>query len=81
MICQGVVFWVFCCVLHLSCLVSLLQLHRCPDLSDCQQKISSVLSYNEKLLQEKEALSEELNSCVDKVVKIRLLPVNVQCVP
>uniref|UniRef100_H0XAY6 Ninein n=1 Tax=Otolemur garnettii TaxID=30611 RepID=H0XAY6_OTOGA len=42
------------------------QLRRCPDLSDFQQKISSVLSYNEKLLKEKEALSEELNSCVDK---------------
>uniref|UniRef100_G1NZV7 Ninein n=1 Tax=Myotis lucifugus TaxID=59463 RepID=G1NZV7_MYOLU len=42
------------------------QLLRCPDLSDFQQKISSVLSYNEKLLKEKEALSEELNSCVDK---------------
>ncbi|XP_012519201.1 PREDICTED: ninein [Propithecus coquereli] len=42
------------------------QLHRCPDLSDFQHKISSVLSYNEKLLKEKEALSEELNSCVDK---------------
>jgi hypothetical protein len=48
----------------------LLQLHKCPDLSDFQQKISSVLSYNEKLQKEKEALSEELNSCVDKVVKI-----------
>ena len=48
-----------------------LQLHRCPDLSDFQQKITSVLSYNEKLQKEKEALSEELNSCIDKVVKIR----------
>ena len=53
-------------------LVYLLQLHRCPNLSDFQQKISSILSHNEKLLKEKEALSEELNSCVDKVVKIRL---------
>nr|XP_055217468.1 ninein isoform X10 [Gorilla gorilla gorilla]XP_055217469.1 ninein isoform X10 [Gorilla gorilla gorilla] len=49
------------------------QLHRCPDLSDFQQKISSVLSYNEKLLKEKEALSEELNSCVDKLAKSSLL--------
>uniref|UniRef100_A0A671DRL7 Ninein n=1 Tax=Rhinolophus ferrumequinum TaxID=59479 RepID=A0A671DRL7_RHIFE len=54
-------------------LEKLKQLHRCPDLSDCQQKISSVLSYNEKLLQEKEALSEELNSCVDKLAKSSLL--------
>lgn len=45
-----------------------LQLHRCPDLSDVQQRLSSVLSDNEKLLKEKEALSEELNSCVDEVV-------------
>ncbi|KAM7158979.1 ninein isoform 7-T12 [Molossus nigricans] len=49
------------------------QLHRCPDLSDFQQKISSVLSYNEKLLKEKEALSEELNSCADKLAKSSLL--------
>uniref|UniRef100_A0A8C8ZN07 Ninein n=1 Tax=Prolemur simus TaxID=1328070 RepID=A0A8C8ZN07_PROSS len=49
------------------------QLHRGPDLSDFQQKISSVLSYNEKLLKEKEALSEELNSCVDKLAKSSLL--------
>ncbi|XP_006731185.1 ninein isoform X8 [Leptonychotes weddellii] len=49
------------------------QLHRCPDLSDFQQKLSSALSYNEKLLKEKEALSEELNSCVDKLAKSSLL--------
>ncbi|XP_062944983.1 ninein isoform X7 [Cynocephalus volans] len=49
------------------------QLHRCPDLSDFQQKISSVLSYNEKLLKEKEALNEELNSCIDKMAKSSLL--------
>ncbi|KAM5241825.1 ninein isoform 13-T29 [Hipposideros larvatus] len=49
------------------------QLHRCPDLSDFQQQISSVLSYNEKLLKEKEALSEELNSCADKLAKSSLL--------
>ncbi|GAB1297497.1 Ninein [Apodemus speciosus] len=41
-------------------------LHRCPDLSDFQQKMSSILSYNEKLLKEKEVLSEELKSCADK---------------
>ncbi|XP_054095906.1 ninein isoform X27 [Callithrix jacchus] len=49
------------------------QLLRCPDLSDFQQKISNVLSYNEKLLKEKEDLSEELNSCVDKLAKSSLL--------
>ncbi|XP_021118068.1 ninein isoform X2 [Heterocephalus glaber] len=49
------------------------QLHRCPDLSDFQQKISSVLSYNERLLKEKEALSEELNSCVEELAKTRHL--------
>ncbi|KAM9714875.1 ninein isoform 4-T5 [Dama dama] len=50
-----------------------LQLCRCPDLSDFQQKISSILSHNEKLLKEKEALSEELNICVDKLAKSSLL--------
>ncbi|XP_039112039.1 ninein isoform X7 [Hyaena hyaena] len=49
------------------------QLHRCPDLSDFQQKLSSVLSYNEKLLKEKETLSEELKSCVDKLAKSSIL--------
>ncbi|XP_007941884.1 ninein [Orycteropus afer afer] len=49
------------------------QLHRCPDLSDVQQKISSVLSYNEKLLKEKEALSEELSSCMEKLAKSSIL--------
>lgn len=49
------------------------QLCRCPDLSDFQQKISGILSHNEKLLKEKEALSEELNICVDKLAKSSLL--------
>nr|XP_021509668.1 ninein [Meriones unguiculatus] len=49
------------------------QLHRCPDISDFQQKMSSILSYNEKLLKEKEVLSEELNSCADKLAKSSLL--------
>ncbi|KAM5340033.1 ninein isoform 6-T9 [Glossophaga mutica] len=49
------------------------QLHRYPDLSDFRQKIASVLSYNEKLQKEKEALSEELNSCFDKLAKSSLL--------
>ncbi|CAO2586500.1 Nin [Lemmus lemmus] len=49
------------------------QQHRCPDLSDFQQKMASILSYNEKLLKEKEVLSEELNSCADKLAKSSLL--------
>ncbi|XP_029806941.1 ninein isoform X4 [Suricata suricatta] len=49
------------------------QLHRCADLSDLQQKLSGVLSYSEKLLKEKEALSKELMSCVDKLAKSSLL--------
>nr|XP_051678791.1 ninein isoform X4 [Oryctolagus cuniculus] len=49
------------------------QLPRCPDLSDFQQRLSSVLSYNEQLLEEKAALSEELNSCAEKLAKSRLL--------
>uniref|UniRef100_A0A8C6IFK2 Ninein n=1 Tax=Mus spicilegus TaxID=10103 RepID=A0A8C6IFK2_MUSSI len=49
------------------------QLHRCPDLSDFQQKMSSILSYNEKLLKEKEVLSEELKSCADKLAESSLL--------
>lgn len=62
-------------------IVDLLQLHRCPDLGDFQQKLASVLSYNEKLLEEKEALSEELKSCVDKVGNRRLFTITIQCIP
>ncbi|KAH0517142.1 Ninein [Microtus ochrogaster] len=54
-------------------LEQLKQQHRCPDLSDFQQKMASILSYNEKLLKEKEVLSEELNSCTDKLAKSSLL--------
>ncbi|XP_076406662.1 ninein isoform X2 [Peromyscus maniculatus bairdii] len=54
-------------------LEELKQLHRCPDLSDFQQKMASILSYNEKLQKEKEVLSEELNSCADKLAKSSLL--------
>ncbi|XP_028714446.1 LOW QUALITY PROTEIN: ninein [Peromyscus leucopus] len=54
-------------------LEELKQLHRCPDLSDFQQKMASLLSYNEKLQKEKEVLSEELNSCADKLAKSSLL--------
>ncbi|XP_043371860.1 ninein isoform X16 [Dermochelys coriacea] len=49
------------------------QLPRCPDLSDFQNEISSAITKNEKLLKEKEALSEELNRCVDKVAKVNYL--------
>ncbi|XP_050810547.1 ninein isoform X7 [Gopherus flavomarginatus] len=49
------------------------QLPRCPDLSDFQNEISSVITKNEKLLKEREALSEELNRCVDKVAKVNFL--------
>ncbi|XP_062974312.1 ninein isoform X2 [Elgaria multicarinata webbii] len=49
------------------------QLPRCPDLSDLQNEISSVIVKNEKLLKEKEALREELNRCVEKVAKAAFL--------
>lgn len=45
------------------------QLPRCPDLSDLQNEVSSLITKNEKLQKEKEALSEELNKCADKVRK------------
>ncbi|XP_017594385.1 PREDICTED: ninein isoform X6 [Corvus brachyrhynchos] len=43
------------------------QLPRCSDLSDLQNEVSSLITKNEKLQKEKEALGEELNRCVDKV--------------
>ncbi|KAM9013982.1 ninein isoform 4-T11 [Ara ararauna] len=49
------------------------QLPRCPDLSDLQNEVSSLVSKNEKLQKEKEALSEELNRCIDKVAKASCL--------
>ncbi|XP_045143573.1 ninein [Echinops telfairi] len=49
------------------------QLHRCPELSGFQQKLSSVLSDSEKLLEEKEALRQELSSCIDKLAKSSFL--------
>uniref|UniRef100_A0A8C3VAQ4 Ninein n=1 Tax=Catharus ustulatus TaxID=91951 RepID=A0A8C3VAQ4_CATUS len=45
------------------------QLPRCPDLADLQNEVSSLVTKNEKLQKEKEALSEELNRCIDKVRK------------
>ncbi|XP_048805068.1 ninein isoform X2 [Lagopus muta] len=49
------------------------QLPRCPDLSDLQNEVSSLMTKNEKLLKEKEALSEELSRCIDKVAKVSCL--------
>ncbi|XP_042655064.1 ninein isoform X4 [Tyto alba] len=49
------------------------QLPRCPELSDLQNEVSSLLTKNEKLQKEKEALSEELNRCIDKVAKVSCL--------
>uniref|UniRef100_A0A8B9ZKG5 Ninein n=1 Tax=Anas platyrhynchos TaxID=8839 RepID=A0A8B9ZKG5_ANAPL len=49
------------------------QLPRCADLSDLQNEVSSLITKNEKLLKEKEALSEELNRCIDKVAKVSFL--------
>ncbi|XP_069884080.1 ninein isoform X2 [Dipodomys merriami] len=49
------------------------QLHRCPDVSEFQQKLSSVLNYNEALRKEKEVLSTELNDCLDKLAQSSLL--------
>ncbi|XP_035184880.1 ninein isoform X3 [Oxyura jamaicensis] len=49
------------------------QLPRCPDLSDLQNEVSGLIAKNEKLLKEKEALSEELNRCIDKVAKVSFL--------
>ncbi|KAM6273497.1 ninein isoform 2-T3 [Porphyrio hochstetteri] len=43
------------------------QLPRCPDLSDLQNEVLSLTAKNEKLQKGKEALSEELNRCLDKV--------------
>ncbi|NXT16230.1 NIN protein, partial [Prunella fulvescens] len=49
------------------------QLPRCPDLADLQNEVSSLITKNEKLQEEKEALSEELNRCVDKVAQVSCL--------
>ncbi|NXW47698.1 NIN protein, partial [Nyctiprogne leucopyga] len=49
------------------------QLPRCPDLSDLQNEVSSLMTKNEKLQKEKEALSEELNRCIEKVAKVSCL--------
>ncbi|XP_009321203.1 PREDICTED: ninein isoform X1 [Pygoscelis adeliae] len=49
------------------------QLPRCPDLSDLQNEVSSLITKNEKLQKDKEALSEELNRCIEKVAKVSCL--------
>ncbi|XP_050192061.1 LOW QUALITY PROTEIN: ninein [Myiozetetes cayanensis] len=49
------------------------QLPRCPDLSDLQNEVSNLMTKNEKLQKEKEALSEELNRCIDKVAQVSCL--------
>ncbi|XP_071601226.1 ninein isoform X6 [Heliangelus exortis] len=49
------------------------ELPRCPDLSDLQNEVSSLITKNEKLQKEKEALSEELNRCIDQVAKVSCL--------
>ncbi|NWW17238.1 NIN protein, partial [Falcunculus frontatus] len=49
------------------------QLPRCPDLSDLQNEVSSLMTKNEKLQKEKEALSEELSRCVAKVAQVSCL--------
>ncbi|NXG14079.1 NIN protein, partial [Grallaria varia] len=49
------------------------QLPRCPDLSDLQKEVSSLVKKNEKLQKEKEGLSEELNRCLDKVAQVSRL--------
>ncbi|XP_078515858.1 ninein isoform X7 [Lissotriton helveticus] len=46
------------------------RLARCSDL---QRELSAVLSKNEKLQKEKEALNEELNRCVEKAAKVPFL--------
>ncbi|XP_009074479.1 PREDICTED: ninein [Acanthisitta chloris] len=49
------------------------ELPRCPDLSDLQNEVSSLITKNEKLQKEKEALSEELNKFIDKVAQVSCL--------
>ncbi|XP_032092654.1 ninein isoform X2 [Thamnophis elegans] len=49
------------------------QLPSCLDLSELGNEISSVIMKNEKLLKEKEALSEELNRYMEKATKVAFL--------
>ncbi|XP_063146634.1 ninein isoform X2 [Candoia aspera] len=54
-------------------LANVKQLPSCLDLSELENEISSVIIKNEKLLKEKEALSEELNQCIEKAAKVAFL--------
>ncbi|XP_039185419.1 ninein isoform X2 [Crotalus tigris] len=49
------------------------QLPSCLDLSELESEISSVIIKNQKLLKEKEALSEELNRYMEKATKVAFL--------
>ncbi|XP_060549800.1 ninein isoform X4 [Pantherophis guttatus] len=49
------------------------QLPSCLDLSELENEISNVIIKNEKLLKEKEALSEELNRYIEKTTKVTFL--------
>ncbi|XP_064572018.1 ninein isoform X4 [Zonotrichia leucophrys gambelii] len=49
------------------------QLPRCPDLAELQNEVASLIAKNEKLQKEKEALSEELNRCIEKVAQVSCL--------
>ncbi|NXL15066.1 NIN protein, partial [Setophaga kirtlandii] len=49
------------------------QLPRCPDLAELQNEVASLVTENEKLQKEKEALSEELNRCIEKVAQVSCL--------
>ncbi|KAM7020283.1 ninein [Passerculus sandwichensis] len=49
------------------------QLPRCPDLAELQKEVASLITKNEKLQKEKEALSEELNRCIEKVAQVSCL--------
>ncbi|CAN8215705.1 unnamed protein product [Coccothraustes coccothraustes] len=49
------------------------QLPRCPDLADLQNEVASLITKNEKLQKEKEALSEELNRCIDQAAQVSCL--------
>ncbi|KAG8126691.1 hypothetical protein E2320_021986 [Naja naja] len=49
------------------------QLPSCLDLSELENEISSVIIKNQKLLKEKEALSEELKRYIEKATKVAFL--------
>ncbi|XP_054142842.1 ninein isoform X2 [Melozone crissalis] len=49
------------------------QVPRCPDLAELQNEVAGLIAKNEKLQKEKEALSEELNRCIEKVAQVSCL--------